>query len=147
MAHKADDDKSNTQKKAVWFPRRPFLSYGSHTLAGDFRTSAPGAYLPAVSYSVAAARRDSRELEPDTDAMVSHLRKMSSLNRDNADSTRRRRRMSPLIPLFTGSMAVVEGAYNRRAIAKRAAMTTVSASRRPGLVVAGRLGAAAAGER
>jgi hypothetical protein len=66
-----------TQKKAAWFPRRPFLSYGSHTLAGDFRTSAPGAYLPAVSYSVAAARRGSRELEPDTDAMVSHLRKMS----------------------------------------------------------------------
>jgi hypothetical protein len=26
---------------------------------------------------VAAARRGSRELEPDTDAMVSHLRKMS----------------------------------------------------------------------
>ena len=37
------------KKKAAWFPRRPFLSYGSHTLAGDFRTSAPGAYLPAVS--------------------------------------------------------------------------------------------------
>jgi hypothetical protein len=30
-----------------------------------------------VSYSVSAARRGSRELEPDTDAMVSHLRKMS----------------------------------------------------------------------
>jgi hypothetical protein len=63
-------------KKAAWFPRRPFLSYGSYTLAGDFRISAPGAYLPAVSYSVAAARRGSRELEPDTDAMVPHLRKM-----------------------------------------------------------------------
>jgi hypothetical protein len=37
------------KKKAAWFPRRPFLSYGSHTLAGDFRTSAPGAYFPAVS--------------------------------------------------------------------------------------------------
>ena len=136
-----------TQKKAAWFPRRPFLSYGSHTLAGDFRTSAPGAYFPAVSYSVTAASRGSRELEPDTDAMVSHLRKMSPLSRDNADGTRRRRRMSPLIPLFTGLMAVVEGACNRRAIAKRAAMTIVSASRRPGLIVAGRLGAAAAGKR
>jgi len=68
------------KKKAAWFPRRPFLSYGGHTLAGDFRTSAPGAYLPAVSYSVAAANRGSRELEPDTDAMVSHLRKMSHSN-------------------------------------------------------------------
>jgi hypothetical protein len=86
-------------------------------------------------------------LDPDTDAMVSHLRKMSPLSRDNADGTRRRRRMSPLIPLFTGLMAVVEGACNRSAVAKRAAMTIVSASRRPGLVVAGRLGAAAAGKR
>ena len=65
------------KKKAARFPGRPFLSYGGHTLAGDFRTSAPGAYLPAVSYSVTAANRGSRELEPDTDAMVSHLRKMS----------------------------------------------------------------------
>jgi hypothetical protein len=37
------------QKKAAWFPKRPFLSYGGLTLAGDFRTSAPGAYLPAAS--------------------------------------------------------------------------------------------------
>ena len=53
------------QKKAAWFPRRPFLSHGSSTLTGDFRTSAPGAYLPAVSSSGAAANRDSRELEPE----------------------------------------------------------------------------------
>ena len=37
------------KKKAAWFPKRPFLSYGSTTLTGDLRTSAPGAYLPAVS--------------------------------------------------------------------------------------------------
>src|SRR5258708_37667122 len=55
---------SFTKKKAAWFPRRPFLSYGGSTLTGDFRTSAPGAYLPAVSYSVAAANRGSRELWP-----------------------------------------------------------------------------------
>jgi hypothetical protein len=67
---------TSTMKKAAWFPRRPFLSYGGYTLTGDFRISAPGAYLPAISYSVTAARRGSRELEPDTDAMVSHLRKM-----------------------------------------------------------------------
>src|SRR6266481_661694 len=66
-----------SKKKAAWFPRRPFLSYGGSTLTGDFRTSAPGAYLPAVSYSVAAANRGSRELWPETDAMVSHLRKMT----------------------------------------------------------------------
>jgi hypothetical protein len=36
-------------KKAAWFPRRPFLSYGGSTFTGDLRTSAPGAYLPAVS--------------------------------------------------------------------------------------------------
>ncbi len=39
---------SRAQKKAAWFPRRPFLSHGSSTLTGDFRTSAPGAYLPAA---------------------------------------------------------------------------------------------------
>ena len=37
------------KKKAARLPGRPFLSYGSATLTGDFRTSAPGAYLPAVS--------------------------------------------------------------------------------------------------
>ena len=42
-------DMQRQKKKAAWFPRRPFLSYGGHTLAGDLRTSAPGAYLPAVS--------------------------------------------------------------------------------------------------
>jgi hypothetical protein len=36
------------KKKAAWFPGRPFLSHGSSTLTGDFRTSAPGAYLPAA---------------------------------------------------------------------------------------------------
>ena len=56
---------SRAQKKAAWFPRRPFLSHGSSTLTGDFRTSAPGAYLPAAFRSAAAAYRDSRELEPE----------------------------------------------------------------------------------
>ena len=52
-----------SEKKAVWFPRRPFLSYGSFTLeTGDLRTFGPGAYLPAMSYSEAAAYRGSREL-------------------------------------------------------------------------------------
>ena|ERR1700738_3530519 len=74
---RAGDEHSPSKKKAAWFPRRPFLSHGGLTLAGDFRTAAPGAYLPAASYSEAAARRGSRDLLPDTDAMVSHLRKMS----------------------------------------------------------------------
>ena len=68
-----------TKKKAAWLPRRPFLSHGCPTLTGDFRTSAPGAYLLAASYSGAAAYRDSRELEPEPYAMVSHLRKMGSI--------------------------------------------------------------------
>ena len=72
------------QKKAAWLPRRPFLSYGGPTLTGDFRTWLPGAYLPADSYSGAAANRDSRELEPEPYAMVSHLRKMGSLNGERA---------------------------------------------------------------
>ena len=43
------DLEARQKKKAAWLPRRPFLSYGGPTLTGDFRTSAPGAYLPAVS--------------------------------------------------------------------------------------------------
>ena len=45
----SDCRRSPQQKKAARFPRRPFLSYGSYTLTGDFRTSSPGAYLPATS--------------------------------------------------------------------------------------------------
>jgi hypothetical protein len=52
-------------KKAAWFPRRPFLSYDGATLAGDFRTAAPEAYLLAASYSGAAPNRGSRELLPE----------------------------------------------------------------------------------
>jgi len=66
---------------------------------------------------VAAASRDSRELEPGTDAMISHLRKMTLVSRDNAGRARQRVRLSPLIPLFTGLMAVVRVACNRNAIA------------------------------
>jgi hypothetical protein len=61
----AANDRENAQKKAAWLPRRPFLSYGGATLAGDFRTCKPGAYLPAVSYSGAAADRVSRDLLPE----------------------------------------------------------------------------------
>ena len=42
------DVRRSRKKKAARFPGRPFLSYGSSTLTGDFRTSAPGAYLPAA---------------------------------------------------------------------------------------------------
>ena len=49
MPMRAGDAKKTHKKKAAWFPRRPFLSYDSTTLTGDLRTSAPGAYLPAVS--------------------------------------------------------------------------------------------------
>jgi hypothetical protein len=45
----SEQHRFRAQKKAAWFPRRPFLSHGSSTLTGDFRTSAPGAYLPAAS--------------------------------------------------------------------------------------------------
>ena len=41
-------------------------------------------------------------LDPDTDAMVSHLRKMSPLSREHAYGTRPQRWLYPLIPLSTG---------------------------------------------
>jgi hypothetical protein len=46
--HFTNGGRAPDKKKAAWFPRRPFLSYGGATLAGDFRTSAPGAYFPAA---------------------------------------------------------------------------------------------------
>lgn len=58
-----------------------------------------------MSYSVAAASRDSRELEPDTDAMVSHLRKMGSLNGEWVRHASTPQQPSPLFPLFTGKVA------------------------------------------
>ena len=115
-------------------------------ISGRFQNLCTGGLFPGRILIGDRCKSGQSRLDPDTDAMVSHLRKMSPLNRHYANSARWCQGMSPLIPLFTGSMAVVEGACNRRAIAQRAAMTTVSASRRPGLVVAGRRGAAAAGE-
>jgi hypothetical protein len=42
-----------------------------------------------------------------SDAMVSHLRKMSPLSRDDAGSARTRRQLSPLFPLSTADGVVV----------------------------------------
>ena len=49
--------------------------------------------------------------------MVSHLRKMTLLSRISGDGATTQWSMSPLLPLSTGLMAVVQGACNRRAIA------------------------------
>jgi len=38
--------KARRQKKAAWFPRRPFLSYDGPTLTGDFRTLLTGGLIP-----------------------------------------------------------------------------------------------------
>ena len=63
------------QKKAAWLPRRPFLSHGGATLAGDFGTSAgavPGGVLIGCRCISGQSRTVAR-----TVAMVSHLRKMT----------------------------------------------------------------------
>jgi hypothetical protein len=96
-----------------------------------------------------------------SDAMVSHLRKMSPLSRDYATSTRTRRHLSPLFPLFTAGDVVIPGratwrgpgihtpvrgyGFRARSLCSRPGMTaSPSVSRRPGLVVAGGLGPSAA---
>jgi cyclohexyl-isocyanide hydratase len=67
----------DAKKKAAWFPRRPFLSYGGSTLTGDFRMSAPGAYLPAVILIGCRCKSGQSRTVARTDAMVSHLRRMT----------------------------------------------------------------------
>jgi hypothetical protein len=90
------------KKKAARFPERPFLSYGGCTFtSGDFGASRPGAYLPIESWSAAAAFRDSRELLPEPNAMVSHHRKMGSLSRIAGINATPARAASPLFPLST----------------------------------------------
>src|SRR5258705_11067316 len=51
-----DDDPSES-RRAAQLPERPSSACSSSTLRGDLRTSAPGAYLPAVSASGTCAYR------------------------------------------------------------------------------------------
>ena len=74
-----------------------------HIPSGDFGTSRPGAYLPIESWSAAAAFRDSRELLPEPNAMVSHLRKMGSLSRIARIGATPEQAQSPLFPLSTAA--------------------------------------------
>jgi hypothetical protein len=74
-----------------------------HISSGDFGASRPGAYLPIESWSAAAAFRDSRELLPEPNAMVSHLRKMGPLSRIARVSATPAQAASPLFPLSTAA--------------------------------------------
>jgi len=97
-------DTGTPKKKAARFPERPFLSHGGCTFtSGDFGASRPGAYLPIESWSAAAAFRDSRELLPEPNAMVSHLRKMGSLSRITRIGATPAQAPSPLFPLSTAA--------------------------------------------
>jgi len=87
-------------------------------ISGRFQNLCTGGLFPGRILIGDRCKSGQSRLDPDTDAMVSHLRKMTLLSCDNADSTRRRQGMSPLIPLFTGLMAVAQGACNRNAVAR-----------------------------
>jgi hypothetical protein len=65
------------KKKAAWFPRRPFLSYGSFTLTGDLRTSAPGGLSPGHILIGSRCVSGQSRTGARTVAVVSHLRKMT----------------------------------------------------------------------
>ena len=87
---------SATEKGRPVCTERPFLSYGSSTLTGDFGPLHRGPISqprptrgPLQIGAVATASR--------TDTMVSHLRKMERLNRGHPASTRTRRKLSPLL--------------------------------------------------
>ena len=86
-------------------------------ISGRFQNLCTGGLFPGRILIGDRCKSGQSRLDPDTDAMVSHLRKMSPLSRDNANGARRQRRMSPLIPQFTGLMAVFYGACNRSTVA------------------------------
>ncbi len=89
----------------------------------------------------AAAFRDSRELEPDTDAMVSHLRKMAPLSRDRSHERNKRADGCPRCSRCPqGRRCGCESRHPTRS--DRKMRSCASLAGRPGLVVAGRLGAA-----
>ena len=117
------------KKKAARFPERPFLSYGSSTLTGDFGTSAPGAYLPAAFLLGSRCKSGQSRTVTRTVAMVSHLRKMERLSRESAWT---RKHAATNIP-----------AVHRRS--RRG--SNYSASGRPRLIVAGGRGTATARQR
>ena len=93
------------KKKAAWFPKRPFLSHGGHTLAGRSQNVCTGGLSPGRILIGGRCKSGQSRLEPDTDAMVSHLRKMTLLSRNLARMAQQRAapRKSPLFPLFTGN--------------------------------------------
>jgi hypothetical protein len=61
----ASRNDENKEKGRPVCTERPFLSYGSSTLTGDFRTSAPGAYLPAVSFLGCRCKSGQSRLRPE----------------------------------------------------------------------------------
>lgn len=90
------------QKKAARFPKRPFLSHGgahSHRAISDLPDRGP--ISRSSPSSAAAAFRDSRELFPEPNAMVTHLRKMGSLSRIARAGATPAQTASPLFPLST----------------------------------------------
>ena len=85
-------------------PERPSSACSSSTLRGDLRTSAPGAYLPAVSASGTCAYRRAARAARRPDLMDKPSLQMISSNKPGAWGTATLRRwLCPLFELSTGA--------------------------------------------
>jgi len=65
------------KKKAAWFPKRPFLSYGSLTFNGRFQGRNTGGLSPGYILIGSRCLSGQSRTGARTVAVVSHLRKMS----------------------------------------------------------------------
>ena len=66
------------ERKAARFPGRPFLSYGSSTLTGDFGRIWTGGLSPGRVLLGSRCKSGQSRSVTRTDAVVVHLRKMAS---------------------------------------------------------------------
>jgi hypothetical protein len=91
-------------RRAAQLPERPSSACSSSTLRGDLRTSAPGAYLPAVSASGTCAYRRAARAARRPDLMDKpSLQTPSSIMPVRVGQQRLRLSLGKLCPLFTFS--------------------------------------------
>ena len=86
-----------SKKKAAWFPRRPFLSYGSFNINGRFQDLCTGGLSPGRILIGSRCLSVQSRLRSDSVAVVSHLRKMTTVKRETGESAIARRQLSPLL--------------------------------------------------
>ena len=108
-SHQRRDNRSaiglpSKDRRAAQLPERPSSACSSSTLRGDLRTSAPGAYLPAVSASGTCAYRRAARAARRPDLMDTHrCRQPQPISWTGLGKQRLRLSLGKLCPLSTFS--------------------------------------------